>query len=102
MGLPRVQQNERPTLYLLALLNHTPGTVWVDVQNPLVGVTPIRVWAREHYDKKYAPNTRETTLRQTRSPFAKALQERHGAGILTLVGGSRSGPIGPRTCPSGG
>jgi len=60
MGLPRVQQNERPTLYLLALLNHTPGTVWVDVQNPLVGVTPIRVWAREHYDKKYAPNTRET------------------------------------------
>ncbi len=65
LGLPRAQQNERSALCLLALLNLTPGTAWADAQNPLVGITPIMDWAREHYGKEYAPNTRETISRQT-------------------------------------
>lgn len=64
-GLPRAQQNERSALCLLALLNLTPGTSWADAQNPLVGITPIMDWVREHYHKEYAPNTRETIRRQT-------------------------------------
>lgn len=72
LGLPRAQQNERSALCLLALLNLTPGTAWADAQNPLVGITPIMDWAREHYDKEYAPNTRETIRRQTMHQFCDA------------------------------
>jgi hypothetical protein len=72
LGLPRAQQNERSALCLLALLNLTPGKAWSDAENPLVGVTPIMEWAREHYDKEYAPNTRETVRRQTMHQFCDA------------------------------
>jgi len=72
LGLPRSQQNERSALCLLALLNLTPGTTWVAAQNPLVGITPIMDWAREHYGKEYAPNTRETIRRQTMHQFCDA------------------------------
>ncbi len=72
LGLPRAQQNERSALCLLALLNLTPGKAWADAENPLVGITLIMDWAREHYDKDYAPNTRETVRRQTMHQFCKA------------------------------
>jgi len=72
LGLPRAQQNERSALCLLALLNLTPGTAWANAQNPLVGITPIMDWAREYYDKEYAPNTRETIRRQTMHQFCDA------------------------------
>ena len=72
LGLPRAQQNERSTLCLLALLNLTPNKVWADAENPLMGITPIMDWAREHYDKDYAPNTRETVRRQTMHQFCDA------------------------------
>ena len=72
LGLPRAQQNERSVLSLLALLNLTPGKAWADAENPLVGITPIMGWAREHYGKEYAPNTRETFRRQTMHQFCDA------------------------------
>ena len=72
LGLPRAQQNERSALCLLALLNLTPGKTWADAENPLVGITPIMDWAREYYDKDYAPNTRETVRRQTMHQFCDA------------------------------
>jgi hypothetical protein len=72
VGLPRAQQNERSALCLLALLNLTPGKVWANAENPLMGITPIMDWAREHYDKDYAPNTRETVRRQTMHQFVDA------------------------------
>lgn len=72
LGLPRAQQNERSALCLLALLDLTPSTAWTDAQNPLVGITPIMDWAREHYDKEYAPNTRETIRRQMMHQFCDA------------------------------
>jgi len=72
LGLPRAQQNERSALSLLALLNLTPGKPWAQAENPLVGITPIMDWAREHYGKAYAPNTRETFRRQTLHPFCDA------------------------------
>ncbi len=72
LGLPRAQQNERSALCLLALLNLTPGKAWADAQNPLVGITPIMDWVREHYDKHYAPNSRETIRRQTMHQFCDA------------------------------
>ncbi len=72
LGLPRAQQNERSSLCLLALLNLTPGKAWADAENPLLGITPIMDWAREHYGKEYAPNTRETFRRQTMHQFCAA------------------------------
>ncbi|MHB8580510.1 MAG: BsuBI/PstI family type II restriction endonuclease [Ignavibacteriaceae bacterium] len=72
LGLPRAQQNERSALCLLALLNLTPGKAWAKAENPLIGITPIMDWAREHYGKNYAPNTRETFRRQTMHQFCDA------------------------------
>lgn len=72
LGLPRAQQNERSALSLLALLNLTPRKPWSKAENPLMGITPIMDWARKHYDKDYAPNTRETVRRQTMHQFVDA------------------------------
>ncbi|NMF83399.1 BsuBI/PstI family type II restriction endonuclease [Nodosilinea sp. P-1105] len=72
LGLPRAQQNERSALCLLALLNLTPGKAWIDAESPLMGITPIMNWIRQHYDKDYAPNSRETIRRQTMHQFCDA------------------------------
>lgn len=72
LGLPRAQQNDRSALCLLALLNLTPGKAWSKAENPFVGITPIMDWAREYYEKEYAPNTRETVRRQTMHQFCDA------------------------------
>jgi hypothetical protein len=72
LGLPRAQQNDRSALCLLALLNLTPGKPWAEAENPLVGITPIMDWAREHYEKRYAPNSRETFRKQTMHQFVDA------------------------------
>lgn len=72
LGLPRAQQNERSALCLLALLDLTPGKKWRQATNPLIGITPIMDWARDHYQKDYAPNTRETIRRQSMHQFVAA------------------------------
>lgn len=72
LGFPRAQQNTRSALCLLALLNLTPRKKWTRAENPLIGITPIMDWARAHYRKEYAPNTRETFRRQTMHQFVDA------------------------------
>ena len=72
VGLPRAQQNERSALSLLALLDLRPGRKWSQGSNLLIGITPIMDWAREHFEKVYAPNTRETFRRQTMHQFVAA------------------------------
>lgn len=72
LGMPRSQQNERSALCLLAILNLTPEKTWDQAGNPLIGITPIMDWARRHYGKKYAPNTRETIRRFSMHQFVDA------------------------------
>jgi hypothetical protein len=72
LDLPKAQQNERSALSLLALLNLQPGKNWLQADNPLMGITPIMDWIRDHYRKNYAPNTRETIRRQTMHQFVDA------------------------------
>lgn len=72
LGMPRAQQNKRSALCLLALLNLVPGKAWSQAEDPLIGITPIMGWAKEHYHKVYAPNTRETVRRQTMHQFVDA------------------------------
>jgi hypothetical protein len=72
LGFPRAQQNERSALTLLALLDLSPGKTWKQAASPLMGITPIMEWMRQHYDKGYKPNTRETVRRQTMHQFVAA------------------------------
>ena len=72
LGLPRAQQNERSALCLLAICDMTPDKDWKRAASSLLGITPIMDWARTHYQKDYAPNTRETVRRQTMHQFVDA------------------------------
>ena len=72
LGMPRAQQNERSALTLLALLNLKPSGRWDELNKPLMGITPIMDFCRDHYGKNYAPNTRETFRRQTMHQFVEA------------------------------
>jgi hypothetical protein len=72
LGLPRAQQNERSALSLLALLDLRPDRQWSQATDPLMGITPIMEWMREHYEKTYAPNSRETVRRFTMHQFVDA------------------------------
>jgi len=63
LGLPTQQQNDRTALCLLCLLNISPKQNFNKAQATLRGITPIMNWAREHYNKEYAPNSRETFRR---------------------------------------
>lgn len=65
LGMPRAQLNSRSALCLLALLDMKKGIIWNQAKSPLVGITPMMEFARDHYGKQYAPNTRETFRRQT-------------------------------------
>lgn len=72
LGFPSALQNERSAWTLLSLLDLTPGKSWQEATNPMMGITPIMDWMREHYGKRYAPNTREIIRRRTIHQFVAA------------------------------
>lgn len=72
LGLPRAQQNERSALTLLALLNLKADDSWSTASDPMIGITPIMEFAKEHYGRQYAPNSRETFRRFTMHQFVQA------------------------------
>ena len=72
LNVPKAQQNERTALCLLALLDMKPKSKWENAESPLVGITPMMQFAREHYQKDYAPNTRETFRRQSMHQLVEA------------------------------
>lgn len=72
LGLPKRQQNDRSALTLLALLDLKPDDHWKDCGNPMIGITPMMEFFKKHYNKRYAPNSRETVRRQTVHQFLQA------------------------------
>lgn len=72
LGFPRGQRNERSALTLLALLDLRPDGLWTAASAPLMGITPIMDWCRQHYGKDYAPNSRESVRRRTIHQFLEA------------------------------
>ncbi len=72
LGLPRQQQNERSCLTLLALAGLKKNNSWEKVTRPLLRIWDIMRWMREHYNKDYAANSRETIRRQTIHQFEQA------------------------------
>jgi len=91
LGLPREQQNERSALTLLARLDLRPKDAWSEINNPMLGVTPIMNWCADIYLKKYAPNTRETIRRQILHQFVDAGVCIYNPDCLT------SAPMGPNS-----
>lgn len=72
LGFPSAQSNERSALMLLALLDLQPDMPWSVASTPSRGITELMAFMRDHYDKDYAPNTRETVRRQTVHQFCAA------------------------------
>lgn len=72
LGFPRAQQNDRSGLTLLALLDLTRDKSWADATHPLLGVTPMMEFMAVNFDRRYAPNTRETVRRQSIHQFEAA------------------------------
>jgi len=72
LDVPRKQQNKRSALTLLALLDMKIDTPWKDASSPLLGITEMMDYFRDHLGVTYAPNTRETVRRQTVHQFAQA------------------------------
>jgi adenine-specific DNA-methyltransferase len=92
LGMPRAQLNDRSALTLLALLNLKPDGSWQQLERPIMGVTPIMDWCRDHYQTTYAPNSRETFRRQTLHQFDTA-------GIVDYNPDNRSRPVNsPKAC----
>jgi hypothetical protein len=80
-GLPKQQQNERSALTLLALCNLKETDKWKTSQKISMAVVGNKDNAKyegvmrfiaEHYNKKYAENSRETFRRQTLHQFVQA------------------------------
>lgn len=72
LGLPRQQQNERSCLALLALAGLKETDSWKNTNRPLLRIWDIMGWMRDHYEKVYAANSRETIRRQTIHQFEQA------------------------------
>jgi len=61
--MPDAQLNDRTAYCLLALCNVTPEKEWENLENPLIGITPMMDFTKKYYQKEYAPNSRETFRR---------------------------------------
>jgi len=72
LNLPRAQRNDRSALTLLSLLDVKPNDSWDKAAAPLRGITEMMDYIRDHYGRRYAPNTRETVRRQTVHQFQQA------------------------------
>ena len=73
LGLPDAQQNEIAGYTLLALCNIKEKDKWSKAFKQSYGVTKgIMTFISENYEKKYAPNTRETFRRQVLHQFVQA------------------------------
>jgi hypothetical protein len=73
LGLPTAQQNEISGYTLLALCGIGEDDLWRKATRRSVTVTKgIMDWLAATYDKKYAPNTRETFRRQVLHQFVQA------------------------------
>jgi len=72
LGFPRAQQNERTALTLLAMLALTPDRPWSDASAPLVRLRGVSDFARAHYARNYAENTRETIRDDSVAPMVNA------------------------------
>ena len=72
-GLPPAQYNELSALTLLALCEISEKDKWISATNKSLGISKgIMSFVNENFDRKYAPNSRETFRRQVLHQFVQA------------------------------
>lgn len=69
LGFPRLQQNNRSALSLLALVQLQETGSWQTLQSPLLGVRAIIDFCRNDYATPYAENSRESFRKETLHQF---------------------------------
>ncbi len=73
LGLPPAQYNEMAALTLLAICNIKEQDSWKNATKLSMGVSNgVMSFVNQHYEKSYAPNTRETFRRQVLHQFVQA------------------------------
>lgn len=73
LGFGTAQTNDRSALVLLCLLELAPRRAWAEASAARRWRTvEIMQWLRDHYEKDYKPNSRETIRRQTLHQFIDA------------------------------
>lgn len=73
LGLAKAQRNEMAALTLLALAGLRPTDPWASTSQSSMTVTKgIMGFVAHHYDRNYAPNTRETFRRQVLHQLVQA------------------------------
>lgn len=73
LGFPPAQTNDRSGLCLLCLLDLPPTRPWAQADGSTMWKThELMQWLRDHYDKDYKPNSRETIRRKTLHQFIDA------------------------------
>jgi hypothetical protein len=72
LGLPKEQNNEMSALTLLALCGIKEESKWSDSERSNLGISKgIMRFVAEHYNRNYAPNTRETFRRHVLHQFVQ-------------------------------
>ncbi len=72
INLPKISQNERSALTLLALLGMKADTPWEEASNPMLGITEMMDYFKEHFGKSYRPNSRESVRKESVQYFVLA------------------------------
>lgn len=72
IGMPNAQQNGMSGRTFLALANIKPGDEWKSATNAWLRVHEISQFSKEHYQKGYAENTRESIRKHCLQPFREA------------------------------
>src|SRR5262245_55185702 len=72
LGMPAAQRNDNAAYTLLAFAGIGPKTSWAEARSPRLSPHDIIQFARDHYRKKYAENTRETIRRRAIHQFVQA------------------------------
>jgi len=72
LNLPKNLQNDRSALTLLALSGMKAGMRWSDASDPMLGITEMMDYFREHFGKSYRPNTREDVRKHSVQYFVLA------------------------------
>lgn len=72
LNLPKILQNDRSALTLLALSGMKAGMQWSEASNPILGITEMMDYFREYFGKSYKPNTREAVRKHSVQYFVLA------------------------------
>ena len=72
LNLTKILQNDRSALTLIALCGMRADMPWSEASNPMLGITEMMEYFKEHFGKSYKPNTREAVRKHSIQYFVLA------------------------------